>query len=263
MLFAQVTTIIFTVLALGLRSQAVYIPGSATYNGITGPAFWGKLSPNWTLCDMGLHQSPIDLDFRDIVHGPLQLSVPETISVELQNNGHTLQANVPAMTQAQFTLILKGQTYQLQQFHLHTPSEHRVNGKFHDLELHFLWKTAAGASAVTAVFYNKDQYESEFLKVFTTSPPTQVNATINITSTTIGEFFNKIHDFDRFYHYDGSLTIPPCTEGVDWYIYPDVQSLNYLQHELVSSIMGFNARFTQASGISATKFTCSHFGSSW
>ena len=120
-----------------------------SYTGDTGPAHWGELSEDFASCRVGKNQSPIDIETDRLIEADLGTLIfsYQGESTEIINNGHTLQANVTPGS----TMQVKGETFELKQFHMHSPSEHQINGESLPLELHFLHSNDAGELAVVGM----------------------------------------------------------------------------------------------------------------
>ena len=123
-----------------------------SYHGDTGPAHWGDLDPAFSAAKDGKAQSPIDIVTADAEQAELpKLALMYQSSVELDvlHNGHSVQANV---SDGAGSLVVGGETFKLQQFHFHAPSEHLVDGKEFALELHLVHAADDGTLAVVGVF---------------------------------------------------------------------------------------------------------------
>jgi carbonic anhydrase len=182
-----------------------------SYDGSTGPEHWGELAPEFRIAKEGREQSPIDLSDsvpdRDVK--PLVVKY-HPCTLEILNNGHTIQVNVPEGN----TLRVGEKEYQLLQFHFHTPSEHTLNRKHFPLEVHFVHKDTDGHLAVVGVFLKEGARNTTIEKIWDRIPSAQSGPTL-ISDIIImpGDLLPK--DLS-YYAYSGSLTTPPCTEGVRW-----------------------------------------------
>jgi carbonic anhydrase len=185
-----------------------------TYEGEEGPEFWGELSPLWTTCGEGVEQSPIDFSSELIVlNGPPIALDYGTSPVTVTNNGHTVQFDYAPGS----TMTVDEETWELKQFHFHVASEHTFDGVAAPLELHFVHANEAGELAVLGVpaivsGVPQDNLDLiiDYLDAATSHPTTIEEATINAD--------DLIPDNLDYYTYDGSLTTPPCTEGVRWFV---------------------------------------------
>jgi carbonic anhydrase len=188
-------------------------PGHAewSYSGEHGPARWGKLDPAYAVCADGTRQSPIDLRGAQ----PSRL-VPLTLRyrsahVVAENNGHTIQANYAPGS----SIALDGTSYALVQFHFHAPSEHTVAGQRYPMELHLVHRSAAGALAVIGVLISRGAASGTLSELFARLPA-HVGQRRGLTArVNAGELVPAPR---RAYRYEGSLTTPPCTEGVHWIV---------------------------------------------
>lgn len=202
-----------------------------------GPATWGKISAT---CEKGQNQSPIDIQTNQLTQAkkaPLSFDYNGRVD-QIINNGHTVQVNVAGSN----SLQLDGQDFELKQFHFHTPSENTINGKSAPLEAHFVHANQKGQLAVVAVMYKDGERESdELARILKTLPA--AGEKIN-TESDIGleQLLPRVKDY---YRYNGSLTTPPCSEGVRWIVLQEPQFIPKKQLNRLSSTMGDNARPTQ------------------
>jgi carbonic anhydrase len=181
-----------------------------SYEGTTGPDRWSGLEEADAVCGSGHQQSPIDITAPIGARQPA-LTInwskrPETIV----NNGHTIQLNFASGN----TLHVGERRYTLAQFHFHHPSEHLVDGKAFAMEAHFV-HTSPDGLAVVAVFIVPGRLNAVFRKIVATmlaeeGPPLPADGAIDP---------NRLLPPGRsYYHYEGSLTTPPCSESVDWLV---------------------------------------------
>jgi carbonic anhydrase len=210
-----------------------------SYTGNTGPAYWYTLDNAYRIAAEGQAQSPINIDTSSLVSaGVLGKPVFNYVEdeYELENNGHTIEL-LPEGTDNH--IILDGRDYVLQQFHFHSPSEHRIDGKTFDLEVHFVHKDREGNITVAGVLFNEGT-ENKILKELFTALEWEVSSGTSGKASTEAphgepiklEALNPAELFDAgfsMYRYDGSLTTPPCTEGVKWSISSRPQELSKAQ----------------------------------
>jgi carbonic anhydrase len=192
-----------------------------TYEGEAGPAVWGALVPEFATCSAGRHQSPVDLpgtlpsataDART-AFPPAELVVSSAARLgDAVHNGHTIQVDFPGGD----TLAVGGVPFELVQFHFHAPSEHTVAGRRFPLEIHFVHRSQAGKLAVVGVLVEPGAANPEFER-FAAQLPASEGAVSHLTvaSASVHGLLPKSHAIER---YDGSLTTPPCSEQVSWFV---------------------------------------------
>lgn len=206
------------------------------YTGEEGPAHWGKLKPEYAVCGQGLEQSPIDIqDALKADLNPLEVSYKK-MPLRIINNGHTIQVNFNGGN----TLTIDEKVYELLQYHFHTPSEHKVNGKIYDGELHLVHKSKDGGLAVIGVFIEKGQ-ANQTLQTLLDNLPDTVNKERGVRGITINPADLLPKDLG-FYRYYGSLTTPPCSEIVTWTVLKNPIQASEEQLQKFSKVMGKNVR---------------------
>jgi carbonic anhydrase len=185
------------------------------YTGDGAPDKWGDLEPSFALCKDGKAQTPIDISSK-VEKSPalkgLVFQYP-TIPLAIFNNGHTVQVPNPGPA-----TVAEGQKkWNLLQFHFHAPSEHTVDGKQYDAEVHFVHVNDKGERAVVGVFVKKGKENAALKAVFDnapsdigTEPKPVAGATVNLKAVLPAR--------PSYFTYDGSLTVPPCSEGVTWFL---------------------------------------------
>ena len=202
-----------------------------SYTGDGEPAHWGDLSPEYAVAKEGKRQSPIDLTGAQAATEPGELEfvyVPG--SLNLVNNGHTIQQNCDAGS----VLKVGEASYDLLQFHFHSASEHTVDGHRFALEMHLVHANEAGELAVVGVLFDEGD-SNEFLAGFFGELPAKEGATTVNPATSLNPIDVLPEDRSHFV-YDGSLTTPPCSEGVHWFVMSNAVSISSGQlaqfHEL-------------------------------
>ena len=180
-----------------------------SYEGVTGPDHWGQYFPQ---CGTGKSQSPIDIHgpFKTI-HAPIHISYKQS-NLRILNNGHTVQINYDPGS----TLNVHGAEYELLQFHFHKPSEEKITGKAKAMVIHFVHKNKAGKLAVIGALVNEGKANEAIQTLWANLPAEEgkENVVKNVTINASALLPSNL----AYYHYIGSLTTPPCTEGVDFYI---------------------------------------------
>jgi carbonic anhydrase len=225
-------------LLLALPAQAGEARVHWAYTGEHGPEHWGDLSPKFVQCKVGLNQSPINIvDAIDADLPTLELDY-NTSTVDLVNNGHTAQANV----QPGNYLRVGGQVFELIQFHLHTPSEHRINGKSFLMETHYVHRNEKGELAVLALLHNEGP-GSETLDGYERKIPKELNKPVDYRESLAGIPITRVDK--AYYRYNGSLTTPPCSEGVHWYVLKQSSPVSLAQQALYQKLIGDDARGPQ------------------
>jgi carbonic anhydrase len=208
-----------------------------TYSGKEAPKFWSELDADYAAC-AGHNQSPIDISggVLDSTLTPITLNYSST-QTHIVNNGHTIQFNVDSGS----TITANGTSYALKQLHFHGLSEHTLNGEHKALEVHFVHKADDKNLAVIGVFYEEGA-ENTLLAEFMANFPKEVgefNAETNIDLTTI------LPDNLSYYKYEGSLTTPPCSEVVHWYVLKNSLTASAEQIKQFEEMLNNNFRPTQ------------------
>ncbi|MFN8475376.1 MAG: carbonic anhydrase family protein [Anaerolineae bacterium] len=185
-------------------------PAHWTYEGAEGPEYWGSLSPDYALCSTGKQQSPVNIPASAAVN-PADLKLDYKPSpLNILNNGHTIEGEYHEGS----TLTLDGVPYKLVQFHFHNPSEHEANGKLDAMELHLVHQSDKGDVVVVGVWIEPGAENKALAPVFSNLPKDQQDAKPVPGATVNAADF--LPATQTYYRYDGSLTTPPCTQGVKW-----------------------------------------------
>lgn len=206
-----------------------------SYVGETGPLHWGELDPEYALCTKGREQSPVDIRDprrRRSLHA-LEFQYAPTKAVVV-NNGHTIQANLEPGNR----LVAENKRFELLQFHFHAPSEHSILGDSAPLEIHLVHKAADGELAVVGLMAN-DGEANAVLKDFMVMMPAKPGEGEKEISVDLAAL---VPDSPNYYTYRGSLTTPPCTEGVRWFVMKEPVSVSAEQVAALKKIVGDNAR---------------------
>lgn len=199
-------------LALALTWMTPALAGIQwSYEGKASPEHWGELNERWQTCNKGMYQSPVNIQHP--INGnlpPLQLSFhPHAKSIV--NNGHTVQIEV----EDDDDFLLDDQRWTLRQFHFHAPSENHINGQSFPLEIHFVHENAKGELAVVAVMVVAGDDNPALDMILSSLPPKQHQVQALQQKLQLTHLYPK----DRhYYRFSGSLTTPPCSEGVIWLV---------------------------------------------
>lgn len=212
------------------------------YAGDIGPDRWAELAPENKLCAVGTRQSPIDI--REGLSVDLEKInfAYQASNFSVQDNGHTIQVNVAAGN----SLTVMGRRYELVQFHFHRPSEERINGKQFDMVAHLVHKDAQGRLAVVAVLLERgaDNKPQPLIQTVWANLPLEKGDAL---PAQVQLDLNQLLPVDRsYYTYMGSLTTPPCSEGVLWMVMRQPVAATAQQIGIFSRLYPMNARPLQA-----------------
>ncbi len=206
-----------------------------SYEGENGPAAWGKLSPSWSKCDGGTRQSPIDI--RESFKVNLEIIrfdyKPSRYSVI--DNGHTIQVNIDGGN----SISVMGRTYELVQFHFHRPAEERINGKGFEMVAHLVHKDMDGKLAVVAVMIERGKSQDVIQTVWNNLPLEKNDALAIANPLDVNQMLPARREY---YTYMGSLTTPPCSEGVLWLVMKEPVQASAEQLAVFARLYPFNAR---------------------
>lgn len=213
-----------------------------SYQGETGPERWERLSRDYAVCGQGETQSPIDLTGKSPAGSPagdIRFNYRLT-PVHILNNGHTVQVNYTAGS----TMTVEGKTFEVSQFHFHAPSEHAINGRLADMEMHIVHKNDAGELAVAGVLMNIGKENLALREVWQNLPTAVAAEKVNERDLV------NVRDFlpsdAKYFRYMGSLTTPPCTEGVNWFVMAEPMEVSAEQVAKFTRVFGANNRPLQA-----------------
>jgi carbonic anhydrase len=203
-------------------------------------------------CGVGKNQSPIDvtnnLNNNNVVRtvGLSNINFRyNTSSLSIVNNGHAVQVqdNPTTPSKLYFGTLQSYDEYTLLQYHLHTPSEHTLNGTNFPMEIHFVHATPDGKIVVVAVIVISGAYNAEIQKIIDNAPPPD-SKTYNLENVSINPNILFPENTSAYITYAGSLTTPPCTEGVNWIILTNFIQATDVQITALATIMHTNARTT-------------------
>ncbi|KAF9948312.1 Carbonic anhydrase 1 [Mortierella alpina] len=252
-----VTVAFFIATAFAAPPRWTYGPDDA------GPQHWGDLSPLYAKCKTGQRQSPIDLVAekpsvrfvsRPIEHNYKVLHKATASWIK----GFAVQVDVPQVansTDASW-ITLDGKRYDLINLHFHSPAEHRVNNRYYDAELHMVHRAADGAVAVIGIFYEVRRNDNTWFswinsldKLVDKTKPSNDDAKsmvkYKVKHLDLPALVRASKGFSNRWTYTGSLTAPPCTEGVYWNVLRAPQSLGVDQLHALIDLEGFNSRYIQ------------------
>lgn len=218
---------IFTLLTVMGLSTAVFADADWNYDQ---PEQWSTLNQKYSACN-GLNQSPINIE-RTVKAElePLKFSY-NTMIHTIENKGHTVQVDFAHGGELQ----LDDETFVLKQFHLHSPSENLIKGKSYPLEIHFVHANTQGELAVVAMMFEQGTENPMLKRMWNRLPKKQGEKVVLKKPQPVNEMLPKNLDYYRF---NGSLTTPPCSEGVRWLILKEIQQASATQISEFSKLMG-------------------------
>lgn len=200
------------------------------YTGDTGPENWAQLTPENASCS-GKNQSPINLaGFTEADLPPIEFNYGNSNSKEVLNNGHTIQVNYTSGD----TIKVDSIQFALKQFHFHAPSENHINGKSFPMEAHLVHKDSTNDIAVVALMFEEGAANPELEKVWAEMPADADTVDALDTQVDASKLLPQNRDYYRF---NGSLTTPPCTEGVRWLVMKQPVTASKEQIEKFAHVM--------------------------
>jgi len=212
------------------------------YEGMAGPALWGTLKNEYLVCGVGTQQSPVNIDPKSAIAtkvGDIVFNYQPS-SLEVLNNGHTVQVNFAPGSSIQF----KGKTFELLQFHFHSPSEHQIDYRYYDMEAHLVHKSADGELAVIGVML-ESRGSHPVMDAIWEHFPHEINKPKTVVGATVNAADLLPANRKAYYHYMGSLTTPPCSEIVNWIVMQDPISVTGTQVTTFVNALGENNRPVQ------------------
>lgn len=219
------------------------------YEGEGAPMHWGDLNAEYGLCKTGMSQSPVD------IHGAMAADLAgiefhyAAKADNIVNNGHTIQVNVAPGSY----ISVNGKRYNLLQFHFHSPSEHTIDGRPADMVAHLVHKADDGQLGVIGMMFNQGQSNAALAPLWAEMPQHAGDQ---------HDLHGAAVDLDvllpatrAYYNYSGSLTTPPCSEGVNWMVMQQpvevsadqVAAFTKLFHKSTRPVQALNGRSISAS----------------
>jgi carbonic anhydrase len=188
-----------------------------SYEGPRGAEHWSELDPEYAACNTGKEQSPVDIRTTERAELPaLQFEYRSEPLKYLINNGYTIRVNYHDAPGSGGFLVVGDKRYQLTQFHFHRPSEEYIHGKAYDMVLHLMHKASDGSVLGVAVLIKAGGPNPLVQQIWDHMPVTKGNEEeIPLVEVNPAEMLP--HDLG-YYEYMGSITAPPCTEGVKWIV---------------------------------------------
>ena len=222
-----------------LGGVAQVMAASWPYQGDTGPAHWGELTQDFFRCKQGSQQSPINIVTQNVEHANTSRITPayHASLAQVINTGHTIQVN---LTDAGGIVAPDGR-YKLLQFHFHTPSEETLDGQAFPLDMHLVHQDAAGQLEVLTLLIKEGKPNVALQAMFARLPS-------HPGESYLMAGFDPSHLFPSslaHFSFEGSLTTPPCSEGVTWRVMQTPIEMSGRQIQAFHQQFKMNARPTQ------------------
>lgn len=208
-----------------------------SYEGATGPEYWGELDTAAAACGTGTAQSPIDVDADSpLATDPITLNYSPS-DFQAHNTAHSVEFQ----SESPQSIEVAGTTYTFKQLHYHSPSEHTVDGKTREAEFHLVHQSDDGALAVVGVLVDAGERNAAWAPVIDAIPRAQEQDT-TVKDMDLSSLLPRTQDHHA---YDGSLTTPPCTENVRWLLLREPVEISEEQIRQLRSVHADNNRPTQ------------------
>jgi carbonic anhydrase len=215
------------------------------YTGEAGPANWGKLKAEFALCGSGKNQSPVNIiESVEAELEAIQISY-QASPLQVLNNGHTIQVNYAPGNK----ITMDNTEFELLQFHFHSPSENLFHGENFPMEGHYVHKDQDGNLAVIGIMF-KEGTSNPVIDLIWNNLPQEVNK-VNLVDDIWFDGTDLLPGSRDYYRFNGSLTTPPCSEGVRWLVMKEPVEISRAQVDRFLSLIGENARPVQ--GLHARK----------
>ena len=212
-----------------------------SYDGQTGPSHWGDLSADYAPCRTGHRQSPIDIEATQKAELPAIQFDYKATPLRIIDNGHTIMINYAPGS----SIRVGDKRYELKQFHFHRPSEEKIKGKRYDMVVHLVHVASDGSTAVVAVLLGPGG-DNQLIDELWGDLPKEKNKEELLDSVQI-DVANLLPADRGYYTFAGSLTTPPCTENVTWYVLKHPVTLSAAEIREYSKLYRDDARPTQPS----------------
>jgi carbonic anhydrase len=238
-LHLSITLLALTLLSTELASAQEHKSGHWGYDGDQGPSHWGDLSPEFASCKIGHHQAPID------IRNPQKAEVPpirfdyKPSPLHIIDNGHTIMINYAPGS----SIRVGDKEYALKQFHFNRPSEEKINGKTYDMVAHLVHADQDGNLAVVAVLFEKGNNNPLIRELWSDLPKEKEKE--ERLDTVMINVANLLPADAGYYTFSGSLTTPPCSENVTWFVLKHPVAITAEEIEQFAKLYRHDARPTQ------------------
>ena len=233
--FAFLAAIIVAPAAFAQATAAAHAPHWG-YSGAEGPSHWAGLDPSFATCKTGKRQSPIDIKGakKDSSLAPVQIDYKSS-PLKIVDNGHTIRVNVAPGS----SITVNGTAYTLTQFHFHRPSEEEIAGKKYAMVIHLVNERAGGAAVIALLV--KTGAENPTVQKIWDNLPKEKDKENEVTGVSINAA-DLLPADQNYYNFDGSLTTPPCSEGVKWFVMKTPIEMSAAQIAAFAKLYPMNAR---------------------
>lgn len=180
--------------------------GNWSYSGSTGPEHWGELKEDYKFCKIGSNQSPINLNF------PAKDSELNFFYNSAEVEKARADHNVKFLFDSQDFMMVRKKKYYIKKMYFNHPSEHQIDSQQQVLELSVMHKSDDEQWAILGIFIKIGKENPEFNKLINLLEDNNKKAVVKFNLAKV------INPQDKIFFYDGSLTVPPCTEGVKHFL---------------------------------------------
>ena len=227
------------ILTVSLLAQEHHPEHVWDYGEELGPSHWGDLKPEFAPCKTGHHQSPIDIrNTQKTDLPPIQFEYKHS-PLHIIDNGHTVMVNYGPGS----SISVGGHEYVLKQFHFHRPSEEKINGKSFDMTVHLVHADGEGKLAVVAVLLEQGE-DNPLVHELWNELPKEKEKEEHLDDIQID--VTRLLPSDRsYYTFSGSLTTPPCSEEVTWFVLKHPTTITAEEIRQFSRLYRNDARPTQ------------------
>jgi len=242
--YLALTAVFIALYVTGMQTLFAESGGHGTsvhwgYDGECGTDRWGDLKREYSVCKLGVRQSPVSITITEKSDlASINFHYYAT-PLKIVNNGHTIQINYGSGS----SIMIGNKKYDLLQFHFHNPSEHKLNGVSYPMEVHFVHRGADGKLAVVGVFM-KEGKGNEFIHTLWDNLPKEEGKENAVTALKINAK-DLLPSNATYYNYPGSLTTPPCSEIVNWFVLKTPIEVSGAQLDKFASIFKRSARPVQ------------------
>jgi carbonic anhydrase len=214
-----------------------------SYEEEIGPEHWGELDSSYSACVNGNEQSPINIESSQVKTSEKVENIViqyKPTDFSLAHTGHTVQANPASLSNS---IVVDDNEYILAQFHFHTPSEHQINSQYLDMELHLVHQDANGKLAVLGLMIQEGKENEALASIWDDLPKSETEEDIDIKEPV--DLQALLPSDQTSYHYNGSLTTPPCAEEVRWIVFDEPIEMSKEQIQAYQEIFPENQRPVQ------------------